>query len=223
MKYQLLLLHEFHILRQKKPETMNCVLFGSFLDRFSFECALKIINREWILNSEMRQRDCCWSVVFFPISTDLAINTKFLNQTAQILANSIDLTVLTNNLRFIREVGIINVNASKYMKKQLLSLYSNENKNQFPSFYQNQSSSSMFNYNSPQYYSRCSQFQINQFLFGRLAAIYLERIIQFPTIFYNDQKFHGIPLNYKSIDAFLTAIFPPDSLSIEPYTHLEIE
>ena len=88
-KLHLLLLHEYHRLDPKLFEDCNCIMFGSFFDLDSLQCAVQIMQNPAISPI----------IVFFPINQRLDVNLKMKQLLQNILMNA-DSSVELNSKLF---------------------------------------------------------------------------------------------------------------------------
>ena len=195
--YEFILLDEWYIKhRLNKNFELGSIamqVFCSFLDRKSLEFAFKLIQSDFLDKflfkyDEIEKPSILF--IFFPVSPSNFINSAFKSKIEQICRSELNLQKF--------HIEEILENAQNIIEKRY-NIYRS---------YRIQD----FEYNV---LPKLENHQKNRFLFGELAAKYLEYIKFFPLILVKDRMYEGIPLNF-SMNSFINDIIFKELNSIKP-------
>jgi hypothetical protein len=180
-----MLLDEWYV-EQKRiddSETIIMRVFCSFLDRNSLEFVFKLIQSDFLAENLSKyeiSEEPLIIFVFFPVSPSIYVNSLFesyLGEFGRLKSN------LHNN-----QISEILEKAHDVMQKRYrqYKTYRIQDNDYF-------------------YLPKQEKYKVDKFLFGDLAAKYLDCIKQFPFILVKDRMYEGIPLNF-SLNSFLNNI-----------------
>ena len=181
-----MLLDEWYVEHEKKYESKRNIVmqvFCSFLDRNSLEFVFKLIQSDFLTENLEKYEiieEPLIIFIFFPISPSNYINSLFESYFGKF-------SMLKSSLHN-DQINEILERAHEVMQKR----YRHYKAHQIQD-------SDYF------YLPKQEKHEIDKFLFGELAAKYLEYIKQFPFIFVKDRLYEGIPLNF-SLNSFLNNV-----------------
>ena len=185
---------EYEVKRGNEYESIIMQVFCSFLDRNSLEFVFKLIQSDFLAENVVKYDDIEEPLIifiFFPVSRSIYINSLFES-------NLGEFSQLKPNFRNIQISKLLekahNVMEKRYRQYKTFKIQDNE---YFCS-------------------SKQEKYKIDEFLFGDLAAKYLDSIKQFPYIQFKNRMYEGIPLNY-SLNSFISKIIfkELDSISLK--------
>jgi len=166
--FRICLLHEYHRNRLIFEQQYECLIFGSLLDRDTFEIAYKL--QKTVHPSTL--------LIIFPVSKQWKATHFYFNQFQKILGQEHNSTSLSHIIiRFQNQI-------MKYIIRA------------FPV------STDVFD---DKLSSQDREYRKNIHIFGVLAAKYLRKILQFPTIRFQNQCYNGIPRNF-TVENFISNI-----------------
>ena len=188
IKYEILMLKEWHarFLKIKHRWDVNLSpfrIFCSFLHMDSLELIWMLTSEE-ILNhfkcyynqfNSNHEKEPLLRIIFFPVSKNQIINQKFLSEFSYVL---LQIHSKSNFDEVRSSFSDIIENAIKVVEKNQYML------NYLP-----------FNEKMSILHGNNSEKMLNTFLFGQMAAKYLEDVKIFPRIYLNDHQYLGIPIN----------------------------
>ena len=158
-------------------------VFCSFLDRNSLEFVFELIQSDILEKNLFKYDDIEEPLIifiFFPVSRSMYINSLFES-------NLREFSQLKPNFRNIQISKLLekahNVMQKRYRQYKTFKIQDNDY------------------FCSPEQ----EKYKIDEFLFGDLAAKYLDNIKQFPYIQFKNRMYEGIPLNY-SLNSFINNI-----------------
>ena len=174
---------EYELTSSSKFESVIMKVFCSFLDRNSLEFVFNLIQSDFLVENLSNYENIEEPIiifVFFPVSKSFLINSQFES--------------------YLEEFNIPKSNLQKVQISNLLEKAHNVMQKRYRQYkiYRIQDS----DYSCP---PRQEKYKIDEFLFGDLAAKYLDIIKQFPFILVKDRIYEGIPLNF-SLNSFINHI-----------------
>ena len=174
---------EYEIKRAKDFESILMQVFCSFLDRNSLEFVFKLIQSDFLVESLLKYdsiEEPLIIFIFFPVSPSDYINSQFESCLGGFCTQKSDF----NNSQIselLEKAQIIMQKRYRQYKTYRIqdSDYSNHPKQE--------------------------KYKVDEFLFGDLAAKYLDNIKQFPYILLKNRMYEGIPLNF-SLNSFINNV-----------------
>ena len=174
---------DYELERGNEYESIIMQVFCSFLDRNSLEFVFKLIQSDFHAKNVFKYdgiEEPLIIFIFFPVSRSVYINSL-------LESNLGEFSQLKPNFRNTQISKLLekahNVMQKRYCQYKTFRIQDD--------------------------YYLCSpeqeKYKIDEFLFGDLAAKYLENIKQFPYIRFKNRIFEGIPLNY-SLNSFINNI-----------------
>lgn len=158
-------------------------VFCSFLDRNSLEFVFKLIQSDFLAENLSKYEileEPLIIFVFFPVSTSFYVNSLFESYFDEFCILKSDLHKEQINEILEKAHDVIQ---KRYMQYKTYRIQDNEYSN----------------------LPKQEKYKIDKFLFGDLAAKYLDCIKQFPFILVKDRMYEGLPLNF-SLNSFLNNI-----------------
>lgn len=182
---------EHELKRANEYESIVMLVFCSFLDRNSLEFVFKLIESDILEENLSRYEEIEEPLIifiFFPVSRSNYINSLFKSYLGVF-------SQLKPNFRNV-QIGKLLDKAYNIMQKRY---------RQYKTF----KIQDIDYFGSP----KQEKYKIDEFLFGDLAAKYLDNIKQFPYIKFKNRMYEGIPLNY-SLNSFINNIISKELNSI---------
>ena len=171
---------EHELKKANESESIIMQVFCSFLDRNSLEFVFKLIQSDFLaenLSKYEKIEEPLIIFVFLPVSPSDYVNSLFESYLGEF-------TMLKSNLHKDQITEILE-KAHDVMQKRYRQYKT----------YRIQDNDYFF-------LPKQEKYMVDKFLFGDLAAKYLDCIKQFPFILVKDRMYEGIPLNF-SLNSFL--------------------
>lgn len=174
---------EYELTSYRKSESVIMKVFCSFLNRNSLEFVFNLIQSDFIVENLSNYENIEEPIiffVFFPVSKSFYINSQFESYLEEF-------NIPKSNLQKVQISNLIekayNVMQKRYRQYKIFRIQDSD-------------------YSCP---PRQEKYKIDEFLFGDLAAKYLDSIKQFPFILVKDRIYEGIPLNF-SLNSFINNV-----------------
>jgi len=187
LKYKIMLLDDWYLehelKRNNESESIVMKIFCSFLDRNSLELVFKLIQSDILAENMLKYEkieEPLIIFVFLPVSQSDYVNSLFES--------------------YLGEFSMLN---SKLHKDQINKIL--EKAHDVMQKRYRQYKTYRIQDNDYFYLPHQEKYKVDKFLFGDLAAKYLDCIKQFPFILVKDRMYEGIPLNF-SLNSFLNNI-----------------
>ena len=174
---------EHELKRNNESESIVMKIFCSFLDRNSLELVFKFIQSDILAENMLKYEkieEHLIIFVFLPVSQSDYVNSLFES--------------------YLGEFSMLN---SKLHKDQINKIL--EKAHEVMQKRYRQYKTYRIQDNDYFYLPHQEKYKVDKFLFGDLAAKYLDCIKQFPFILVKDRMYEGIPLNF-SLNSFLNNI-----------------
>jgi len=171
---------EYELTSSSKFESVIMKVFCSFLDRNSLEFVFNLIQSDFLVENLSNYENIEEPIiifVFFPVSKSFLINSQFESYLEEFSKHKPNF-IIRNLLEKAH-----NVMQKRYRQYKIYRIQDSD-------------------YSCP---PRQEKYKIDEFLFGNLAAKYLDSIKQFPFILVKDRIYEGIPLNF-SLNSFINHI-----------------
>ncbi len=195
---------EHELKRTNESESIIMQVFCSFLDRNSLEFVFKLIQSDFLaenLSKYEKIEEPLIAFVFLPVSPADYVNSLFES--------------------YLGEFNMLNSNLHKEQINKILERAHNVMQKRYKQY-------KTYRIQDNDYFipPKQEKYKINKFLFGDLAAKYLDCIKQFPFILVKDRFYEGIPLNF-SLTSFLNNVIFKELGSIssiikEPTERIEL-
>ena len=182
-----MLLDEWDMEHEKRKviesESIIMQVFCSFLDRCSLEFVFKLIQSDFLVESLLKYdsiEEPLIVFIFLPVSPSNYINSQFES--------------------YLGEFSIQKSCFNKVQISELLEKAQNITQKRYRQYKTYRIQDSDY-FNHP----KQEKYKVDEFLFGDLAAKYLDNIKQFPYILLKDRMYEGIPLNF-SLNSFINNV-----------------
>ena len=174
---------EYELNRAIEYESIIMQVFCSFLDRNSLEFVFKLIQSDFLienLSTYETIEDPLIIFIFFPVSPHFYINSQFES--------------------YLEEFSKLKSNFHNVQISELLEKAQNIMQKRYRQY-------KTYQIQDCEYFCHPKQekYKIDEYLFGDLAAKFLDCIKQFPFILVKDLIYEGIPLNF-SLNSFISDI-----------------
>ena len=174
---------EHELKRSNEYESIIMQVFCSFLDRNSLEFVFTLIQSDFLAENLVEYdniEEPLIIFIFFPVSRSIYINSLFES--------------------YLGEFGKLKTNFKNIQISKLLEKAHNVMQKRYRHY-------KTYRIQDNEYFCTPKQekYKADEFLFGDLAAKYLDNIKHFPYILFKDRMYEGIPLNF-SLNSFISNI-----------------